>query len=109
MLQAWIASPSGSLYFAAEATTCNLQNLGDHLRGMRRFDANDVRLALTLSGDEEEPVVAEVAEFLDRVAAEGVQVTFSVAPMSRPPDDGRARTATRRRTPCDRRHAALVP
>ena len=79
MLQAWIASPWGSLYFAAEATRCNLQQLRDHLRGMRRFKAEDLRLSLTLADDDDDAVAAEVSELADDLAARGAHVTISTA------------------------------
>lgn len=35
MLQAWISSPRGSLYFAAPVTAYNLETLRTHVRALR--------------------------------------------------------------------------
>ena len=99
MLQAWIASPSGSLYFAAEATQGSLQELRDHLRGMRRFKADELRLSLTLGDDDDDTVVEDASELIGRLADEGVAVSFFQTTTV-----GIAR-AQRRRWPRSRRQA----
>ncbi len=54
MLQAWIVSPRGSLYFAATPTPYNLQTLRTHVRALAREGEGQVRLALTLGVEDEE-------------------------------------------------------
>jgi len=48
MLQAWIVSPRESLYFAAEATPCNVAKLRTHVQRMRRRLRGRLHLTLNL-------------------------------------------------------------
>jgi hypothetical protein len=50
MLQAWIVSPRESLYFAAEATPCNLAALHRHVRRMQRHLRGRLHLSLNPGG-----------------------------------------------------------
>jgi hypothetical protein len=76
MLQARIVSTRGSLYFAAEATPYDLENLRTHIRDLRRSKASDVRLELSLDRSRGDEVMAlQVSAWLRRLAADGVQVS----------------------------------
>ena len=75
MLQAWIVSPHESLYFAAEATPCNLAMLRRHVRKMQRRLHGRVRLSLGRGGSDVGVGVAALEAFLRRLAADGVLVT----------------------------------
>src|SRR5262249_35984252 len=87
MLQAWIVSPRESLYFAAEATPCNLATLRRHVRRMQRHVGVPLRLSLSFGVG-----TPEVSAFLQLLASEGVVVTSSDVVESsgtlRPPEVG---------------------
>ncbi len=77
MLQARIVSTRGSLYFAAEATPYDLENLRTHIRDLQTTKASDVRLELSLDRAGADDVMAmQVSAWLRRLAADGVQVSL---------------------------------
>jgi hypothetical protein len=92
MLQAWIVSPRESLYFAAEATPCNLAALHRHVRRMQRHLRGRLHLSLNPGGPDVGAGAAGISAFLQRLASEGVDVTLSGAIESsgahRSPDAG---------------------
>jgi hypothetical protein len=76
MLQARIVSTRGSLYFAAEATPYDLENLRTHIRDFQATKSSDVRLELSLDRAAANDVMAmQVSAWLRRLAADGVQVS----------------------------------
>lgn len=76
MLQARIVSTRGSLYFAAEATPYDLENLRTHIRDMQSAKASDVRLELSLDRAGGDDVMAlQVSAWVRRLAADGVEVS----------------------------------
>lgn len=79
MLQAWIVSPRESLYFAAAATPCSFRSLRRHVRRMQRHLRGRLHLTLHLGGLDVGVEVAGVESYLQRLAAEGVEVTLSDA------------------------------
>jgi hypothetical protein len=76
MLQARIVSNRGSLYFAAEATPYDLENLRTHIRDLQTSRAKDVRLELSLDRSNDGAMDMQVSAWLRRLTAEGVQVSF---------------------------------
>ena len=80
MLEARIVSPRGSLYFAAEATPYDLENLRTHIRELQIPSVKDVRLELSVDRVDQRPLDRHVSAWVSRLAAEGVQVRVS------PPD-----------------------
>jgi len=76
MLQARIVSNRGSLYFAAEATPYDLENLRTHIRDFQASKANDVRLELSLDRRQGDATDVQVSAWARRLASEGVQVSF---------------------------------
>ena len=85
MLQARIVSDRGSLYFAAEATPYDLENLRTHIRDLRASRAKHVRLEISLDRTDDGAMGLQVSAWLRRLAAEGVQV--SVTPSLEPSAD----------------------
>ena len=80
MLQARIVSTRGSLYFAAEATPYDLENLRTHIRDLQMAKASDVRLELSLDrGGGDDVMALQVSAWLRRLAADGVQVSLRPA------------------------------
>jgi hypothetical protein len=72
MLEARIVSPRGSLYFAAEATPYDLENLRLHVSALAPDrDASEVRLDVTVDGAAATPALAR---WLRRLAEAGVRV-----------------------------------
>jgi hypothetical protein len=92
MLQARIISTRGSLYFAAEATPYDLENLRTHIRDLQTTKPSDVRLELSLDRNTSNDVKSmQVSAWLRRLAADGVQVSVCTsadlagrAPSARP-------------------------
>ena len=86
MLQARIVSKRGSLYFAAEATPYDLENLRTHIRDLQSSRTKDVQLELTLDQADDPPGDC-MSAWLRRLAADGVKVRVSpsVAPTTPPP------------------------
>lgn len=76
MLQARIISTRGSLYFAAEATPYDLENLRTHIRDLQTAKASDVRLELSLDRAADDVMSMQVSAWLRRLAADGVQVNL---------------------------------
>lgn len=77
MLQARIVSTRGSLYFAAEATPYDLENLRTHIRDLQTAKASDVRLELSLDRAAADDVMEmQVSAWLRRLAADGIQVSL---------------------------------
>ncbi len=80
MLQARIVSNRGSLYFAAEATPYDLENLRTHIREFQTAKASNVRLELSLDrGGGDDVMEMQVSAWLRRLAADGVQVSVCSA------------------------------
>lgn len=75
MLQAWVVSPHEALYFAADATPCNLAVLRRHVRKMQRRLHARLHLSLGRGGSDVGVGVAALAAFARRLAADGVLVT----------------------------------
>ena len=78
MLEARLVSPSGSLYFAAEATVYNLQTLRMHLRMHLRDltpKPEDVRVDVRV--DAAEAATLDMSGWLRQLADAGVQVRLS--------------------------------
>jgi len=84
MLQAWISSPRGSLYFAAEATPYNLEHLRAHVRALRAVGGNQTCLALDLAAKDGDEAVAEVALLARQLTREGIQVRYSATAAEEP-------------------------
>jgi hypothetical protein len=75
MLQARIVSSRGSLYFAAEATPYDLENLRTHIRDFQTTKGSNVRLELSIDRVGADDVMEmQVSAWLRRLAADGVQV-----------------------------------
>ena len=108
MLQAWIASPWGSLYCAAEATPCNVQHLRDHLRGMRRFEPKELKLSVSVTDEDDDAVVEDVSQFLDGLAAEGVEVSLSTGESAGAPVRTRPSKKTQQGSPSESRRRCHV-
>jgi len=80
MLQARIVSTRGSLYFAADATPYDLENLRTHIRDLQTTKPSDVRLELSLDRNTADDVKSmQVSAWLRRLAADGVQVSVCTA------------------------------
>ena len=76
MLQARIISTRGSLYFAAEATPYDLENLRTHIRDLQTTKPSDVRLELSLDRHAADDAKSmQMSAWLRRLAADGVQVS----------------------------------
>ena len=75
MLEARIQSPRGSLYFAAEATTYDLEMLRRHVRDLTPRNRLGVRLEIKV--DEADPVAPLIATWLGEMAATGVRIARS--------------------------------
>ncbi len=72
MLEAHIASPRGSLYYAGEAHPYDLEMLWQHVRDASfGLDRCDVRLELIVHDDGVEP---HLTRWIRRVTGDGVQV-----------------------------------
>jgi hypothetical protein len=87
MFQARIISPRGSLYFAAEATPYDLENLRSHVHDLQSPKARDVRLELSVDSSRDPIMERRVSTLIERLAAEGIQISLSPS----------ADTATQRR------------
>jgi uncharacterized membrane protein len=80
MLQARIVSNQGSLYFAAEATPYDLENLRTHIRDFQTMRGSNVRLELSLDrAGPNDTMSMQVSAWLRRLAADGVQVSVCPA------------------------------
>ena len=75
MLHARIVSPRGSLYFAAEATPYDLENLRTHVHDLQSPKGAHVRLELSLDHDTRAAMDRRMSALLRQLAAEGVQVS----------------------------------
>jgi hypothetical protein len=84
MFQARIVSPRGSLYFAAEATPYDLENLRSHVHDLQSPKARDVRLELSLDETRDPLMERRVASMIERLAAEGIQITLAPTADSAP-------------------------
>jgi hypothetical protein len=89
MFHARIVSPRGSLYFAAEATPYDLENLRTHIQDLQTRK-RDVRLELSLDVTSKAAMDQQLSGLLRTLAAEGVKVRF------RPEIDPGAPAATAR-------------
>ena len=92
MLQARIVSNRGSLYFAAEATPYDLENLRTHIRDSQSAKAKDVRLELSLDRGHGDATDVQVSAWVRRLASEGVQVSFFPTLEGRRADSRRSTT-----------------
>ncbi len=71
MLEARIVTPRGSLYYAGESQPYDLETLWEHVRDVTSDgDPQDVRLEVVVDDD----AGRFVANWIDRIAANGVQV-----------------------------------
>jgi hypothetical protein len=102
MFHARIISPRGSLYFAAELTPYDLENLRSHVQELQSPSADDVRLELTLD-EQRDANDRHVSALLRRLSADGIQVSIANphgqpmrSPMRQPMRMGRARRETAR-------------
>lgn len=95
MFQARIVSPRGSLYFAAEATPYDLENLRSHIHDLQSPKARDVRLELSLDDGRDPHMDQRVSSLLERLTAEGIQI--SLAPSGDAPRARRRSLRTPRR------------
>ena len=73
MLQAWITSPRGSLYFAAPATAYNLETLRTHVRALRDEEAAATCLSLEI-GVAEDEARAKVRALVKALIVDGIRV-----------------------------------
>jgi hypothetical protein len=73
MLEARIASPRGSLYFAAEATPYDLEMLQLYVRDLTPDRATG-KLLLEVKVDDDDAAAPVIATWLAQLAATGVQV-----------------------------------
>lgn len=96
MLQAWISSPRGSLYFAAHATPYNLEHLRAHVRALHRLSGQRACLAVSLGEAADAEVVAKVVALVDEATREGIQVRFEGAGRDTPPARATRRVSQRR-------------
>lgn len=73
MLEARIASPRGSLYFAAEATPYDLETLQLYVRDLAP-EKSAGALSLEVTVDDGDPAAPVITSWLAEIAATGVQV-----------------------------------
>ncbi len=97
MLQAWITSPRGSLYFAAPATAYNLETLRTHVRALRDEEAARTCLSLSLGAAEDAAATASVSALVAALTLEGIHVRLAVDEAGE--GAGRRRYAVTRRPP----------
>jgi hypothetical protein len=103
VLQAWITSSRGSLYFAAPATAYNLETLRTHVRALRDEEAARTCLSLSLGAAEDGVATTRVSALVAALTLEGIHVRLSVDEAEAPP------TLRRRRRPVAlRRHTAAA-
>ena len=84
MFHARIVSPRGSLYFAAEATPYDLENLRTHVRDLQSPRAKDVLLEFSVDGAPDSLVDRQVSTLLQQLADEGIRVSLCPAAGSTP-------------------------
>lgn len=72
MLEARIASPKGSLYFAAEATPYDLEMLQLYVRELTPRSTSDLTLEVTV--DDRDPAAPAIADWLCQLAASGIRI-----------------------------------
>lgn len=89
MFHARIVSPRGSLYFAAEATPYDLENLRTHVRDLQTPRATDVLLEFSVDGAPDTLVDMQVSAMLKQLADEGIRVSLC-------PSEGPTPTTPRR-------------
>lgn len=78
MFHARIVSPRGSLYFAAELTPYDLENLWTHVQDFQSpTRSTDVRLELTLDDAADATAERHVSALLRRLAADGIPVSLA--------------------------------
>ena len=80
MFHARIVSPRGSLYFAAEATPYDLENLRTHVHDLHA--STDTHLELRIDRPSSNAAYQRVSNFLQELEAEGVQTTFTLSPVA---------------------------
>jgi len=76
MLQAWIVTPRESLYFAAEATPCNVAKLRVHVQRMRRRLPGRLHLTLSLGSSGGGAGAPGISALRREFASAQVRVTF---------------------------------
>ncbi len=79
MFHARIVSPRGSLYFAAEATPYDLENLRTHVHDLRAQAGT--RVEFRIDRPSTQAAYQRVSTFLQELEAEGVQTTFMLSPL----------------------------
>ena len=79
MFHARIVSPRGSLYFAAEATPYDLENLRTHVHDLRAKAGT--RLEFRIDRPSSQAAYRRVSAFLQELEAEGVQTSFTLSPL----------------------------
>lgn len=79
MFHARIVSPRGSLYFAAEATPYDLENLRTHVHDLRATAGT--RLEFRIDRPSTQAAYQRVSTFLQELEAEGVQTSFTLSPL----------------------------
>ena len=79
MFHARIVSPRGSLYFAAEATPYDLENLRTHVHDLRATAGT--RLEFRIDRPSNPAAYRRVSTFLQELEAEGVQTSFTLSPL----------------------------
>ena len=89
MLQAWISSPRGSLYFAAPVTAYNLETLRTHVRALRDEGAACTCLSLNPGAKDDGGTDSRISALVAELRDDGVDVRMS-------PDDDAAQTRARR-------------
>lgn len=97
MLQAWITSPHGSLYFAAPATAYNLETLRSHVRALRDEEAHRTCLSLNLGDTEDGAIVTRVSALVTALTLEGIDVRVTEAAATSRPSRAAGRRQGRRR------------
>jgi len=73
MLQAWITSPRGSLYFAAPTTAYNLETLRTHVRALRDEDATRTCVSLDIGACAED-APAKIRALVKALMIDGIRV-----------------------------------
>lgn len=79
MLEARIVTPRGSLYYAGDSQPYDLETLWEHVRDVSsEGDPRDVRLEVVVDDD----AARSVSRWIDRIAANGVQVRLLYSRMA---------------------------
>jgi len=76
MFHARIVSPNGSMYFAAEVTPYDLENLRTHVHDFQSAEPGRVRVELSIDGRGVGPLGRQLTALVDSLMADGVQVRY---------------------------------